>query len=263
MEPARIPYDCEHELCRLNCGSFSFGHLSTIRKPDRVVIHSQVEPWLIECHEIMPCVIALDPKRPQELSGQFDPLFLLCLWQSMWNSSKMARREPKWVSEATVHSCRRYMGKARELVHWRERILIEGGQDSLVGIIESPWSLDRSSSLAWMRTMRVMKIAGNHTIYHCIAPQCGHQILMDRTGGEPLKRQVGDNRSLIHFLISLNIQIWRPTRTKTKHSRPIAFESGAENCPDASAWWVSECDDSEVPSLQRSAEILTFRRNTL
>jgi hypothetical protein len=68
---------------------------------------------------------------------------------------------------------------------------------------------------------------------------------------------------LILFLIGLNVRIWHSTHTKTKPSRPIAFESGAEKSPDASARWVSESQDSEVSSLQRSAEILTSRRNTL
>jgi hypothetical protein len=209
----------------------------------------------------MPCAILLDPDRLQELSGPFDPLFLLCLWQSMWNLSKMARCEPKWVSEVTVYSRRMYMSKVWKLAHWREKVLIKRGQDNLVGIIESPWNLDRSGSLAWTRTMHVVKIAGNRTVRHYIAPQCGHQILMDCMGGEPLERQVGDNRSFIHFLIGLNVQIWHPIRTKTKRSQPIAFESGAENCLNASARWVSECDRSEVSSLQGSAEILTSRRN--
>jgi hypothetical protein len=79
MEPARISNDREHELFRLNCGPFSFTNLSTLRKPDKLVIRSQVEPGLVECHEIMPCAIALDTERPQELSGQFDRLFRLCL----------------------------------------------------------------------------------------------------------------------------------------------------------------------------------------
>jgi hypothetical protein len=78
LEPARISNDSEHELFRLNCGPFSFKNLSTLRKPDKLVIRSQVEPGLVECHEIMPCAIALDPERPQALSGQFE-LFLLRL----------------------------------------------------------------------------------------------------------------------------------------------------------------------------------------
>jgi hypothetical protein len=44
VELARIPNDCQHELFRLNCVSFSFVHFFTMWKPDQFVIDAQVEP---------------------------------------------------------------------------------------------------------------------------------------------------------------------------------------------------------------------------
>jgi hypothetical protein len=65
VELARIPNDCQHELVRLNCVSFSFGHFFTMWKPDQFVIRAQVEPQLVQGQDVMPRAIALDLEYSQ------------------------------------------------------------------------------------------------------------------------------------------------------------------------------------------------------